>query len=58
MSLGTGGGATRGEEDHAMIETEGGSKEVAVKTNVRKPFGCGFRDIVNAKNRSIIRRRM
>lgn len=27
---------TRGEEDGAMIETEGGSKEVAVKTKVRR----------------------
>jgi hypothetical protein len=49
MSLGSGGAVARGEEDGAMVETEGGSKEVAVKTKVRKTLCLWFYRIVNTK---------
>lgn len=39
----------RGEEDGAAIETEGGSKEVTVKTKVGKVLWLRFCKVVNAK---------
>lgn len=42
MSLGSGGAVTRGEEDGTTIETEGGSKDVAVKTKVRETPWLSF----------------
>ena len=41
MSLGS-GAVTRVEEDATMIETEGGSREVAVKTKVRETPWLSF----------------
>ena len=39
----------RGDEDGAAIETEGGSKEVTVKTKVCEVLWLRFCKIVNAK---------
>jgi len=39
----------RGEEDGATIETEGGSKEVSVKTKVCEVLWLRFFKILNAK---------
>jgi hypothetical protein len=49
MSLGSGGAVARGEEGDAVIETEGGSKGLSVKTKVCETLWLRVYKVVNAK---------